>query len=261
MIICPICKNDLFIDNKSYKCKNSHSFDISKSGYTNLLLSNNKASKDPGDNKEMVLARHNFLLTDKYISLKKSLVEITNLNLDSFLDVACGEGYYTKGISENFNNSVGIDISKYAINISSKIDKKTKYFISSLYNLPVKDESVDVLLNCFAPICDSEFLRVLKKNGLFIRVLPNENHLIELKGVIYDNPYLNEVKYEEFTGFELINNYYVDDLITLNNKEINDLFLMTPYYYKSPIKGSNRLKSLDTLTTKISFIISIYKKI
>ena len=42
--------------------------------------------------------------------------------------------------------------------------------------------------------------------------------------------------------------------------EINNLFMMTPYYYKSPLEGSNKLKSLNELKTRISFKIYIYQK-
>ena len=57
MLICPVCKEKLQIVNNSYKCINNHSFDISKSGYTNLLISKTNS----GDNQEMVNARFVFL--------------------------------------------------------------------------------------------------------------------------------------------------------------------------------------------------------
>ena len=50
-------------------------------------------------------------------------------------------------------------------------------------------------------------------------------------------------------------------LICDREEEINNLFMMTPYYYKSPIEGSNKLKSLNYLKTKISFKIYVYQKI
>ena len=51
MIICPICKEKLEREGKSYRCINNHSFDISKSGHINLLIDNKKHSKMPGDDK------------------------------------------------------------------------------------------------------------------------------------------------------------------------------------------------------------------
>ena len=59
----------------------------------------------------------------------------------------------------------------------------------------------------------------------------------------------------------LENEYQVDDVITINNQQIQDLFTMTPYYYKTSFEAKERLKKLEVLTTQISFIIKIYKKI
>ena len=96
MIKCPVCSSLLEEHEKQYKCLNNHSFDKNKKGYTNLLLSNQMHSFDPGDNKEMVDARVNFLKTDKYKVLRDSLFELINKYKNkedfSFLDIACGEG-------------------------------------------------------------------------------------------------------------------------------------------------------------------------
>ena len=58
----------------------------------------------------------------------------------------------------------------------------------------------------------------------------------------------------------LENEYQVDDFIHLNNSQIQDLFTMTPYYYKTSYEAKERLKSLSSLSTRISFIIKVYKK-
>ncbi len=58
-IICPLCQLPLIkeqINNKQgrWYCDNNHSFDIAKQGYTNLLPVQNKKSRSPGDDAEMV---------------------------------------------------------------------------------------------------------------------------------------------------------------------------------------------------------------
>ena len=58
MKICPVCKEKLARENKTYKCINNHCFDMAKQGYLNLLLSNQKHSKTPGDDKEMASMRN-----------------------------------------------------------------------------------------------------------------------------------------------------------------------------------------------------------
>ena len=271
MIKCPVCSSLLEEYEKQYKCLNNHSFDKNKKGYTNLLLSNQMHSFDPGDNKEMVDARVNFLKTDKYKILRDSLFELINKYKNkedfSFLDIACGEGYYTNYLMSKFNKAKGvaIDLSKYAL-ISANKNKKElninniNYYLASLTKLPFIDNSIDIALNCFAPLDELEFNRVLNKNGIFIRVLPNTYHLYELKSVLYKEVKLNNKKDNDLTNFNLVEIKEVDDVIELNNEEINNLFMMTPYYYKSPIEGSNKLKSLNYLKTRISFKIYIYQK-
>ena len=54
----------------------------------------------------------------------------------------------------------------------------------------------------------------------------------------------------------------VEASITLDNQtDIHNLFQMTPYYWKTPKAGSDRLAALDSLTTRIAFRIHVFKKI
>lgn len=136
MIICPKCKEQLFKENKTYRCINNHSFDIAKSGYVNLLLDNQKNSKNPGDDKDMIKSRKFFLEKGYYKNISDKLNEIIENNIDInkgeifILDIGCGEGYYTGNLKEylDFENKkseiLGIDISKQAILEASKSIKK-----------------------------------------------------------------------------------------------------------------------------------------
>lgn len=272
MLKCPVCNGLLEEKEKQYLCLNNHSFDKNKKGYTNLLLANQMHSIDPGDNKEMINARIKFLKTNKYKCLRDSIYEIINKykNNDcfNFLDIACGEGYYTNYLMSKFKNAngVAIDLSKYALINANKNKKELElsninYYLASLTNLPFLNNSIDVALNCFAPLDEKEFSRVLKKDGIFIKILPSTYHLWELKEVLYDQVIENKEKQIELSNFELLEVQEINDSIDLNNEEINNLFLMTPYYYKSPIEGSNKLKNLDYLKTRISFKIYVYKNL
>jgi len=255
-IICPICKNELIKKEKSYICFNKHNFDMSKSGYLNLTL--NKSNT--GDNKEMVKSRTLFLETDSYLPLKEKLNEIINLyNKSSLLDLACGDGYYTK--SFNIKNKFGVDLSKEAITYASKKDKSTFYLIASIFDLPFLNDSFDIVTTIFAPISTDEIYRVLNKNGLFILVTPGKNHLFNLKKIIYDKPYLNKEDKINIKNLTLIKTEKLEYSFKLNNNDsIKALFTMTPYYYKTSKKDASKLDSIDNLTINASFIISIYQK-
>ena len=111
MLICPICKEKLDKEEKRYICKKNHSFDISKYGHSNLLLSNQKNSKLPGDNKEMVLSRKNFLEKGYYSEISEKVNdvifnEIQEKNEINILDIGCGEGYYTEKLRKNWKRKI-----------------------------------------------------------------------------------------------------------------------------------------------------------
>jgi len=253
-LICPICKEVLKQVDKSYKCINNHCFDISKEGYLNLYL---KKSANSGDEKDMVKARRDFLNKDYYLFLKQKINELVK-GKESLVDLGCGEGYYTSYFE--VNDKVGIDLSKETLKIASKKDKGTKYILSSIFNTPLNDKCADIVVTCFAPIAKEEIKRILKDNGHFILVRPDTNHLIELKSAVYDNPYLNEVEDIEIEDMELINEYHISSNALLNNEELNNLFMMTPYYHTTSKEDIKKLNSISELSITFSFIVSDYKK-
>ena len=54
----------------------------------------------------------------------------------------------------------------------------------------------------------------------------------------------------------------MEDTITLESQtDIHALFQMTPYYWKTPRAGAERLAALETLTTHISFRGHIFRKL
>lgn len=258
---CPHCSKELLKDNKTYVCENRHSFDIAKEGYANMLLK--QGHKEYGDSKAMCLARREFFKHDYYASLKNKLSSLVKeLNIKSMIDAGCGEGYYTNFIKAN--NDVDIlafDISKEMVRLASKGSDVT-YVVANNLNIPVFDNSVDAILNCFVPRATEEYTRVLKDGGYLIVVNPHKYHLFELKQAVYDNPYTNELKYESHKSLELVKEYEVNDLIHLKTvEEIKELFEMTPYVNKTSLKDKAKLDSLSSLDVRTSFHVAVYKKI
>ncbi len=268
--LCPICQQPLNIKEKSYVCKNKHSFDISSKGYVNLLPANKKRSATPGDDKGMVMARNNFLSLGYYSHLKEALEKICDKysenNVD-ILDCGCGEGYYTQGIYEylarqgKIANIQGIDISKDAVALAARRLTDGQFAVASSFHLPVADKSIDILINCFSPLALKEFHRVMKKNSIFIYVVPSPKHLWQLKEALYETPYENPLKTENYDGFELIDTVKAEKEIYIDsNEDINNLFKMTPYVYRSPKQAQEILLKAEKLTVNAHFIVYVYKK-
>lgn len=266
--ICPICRMTLTKNLNSLKCQNNHCFDISKTGYVNLLTGNGK--KNHGDDKLMVKARHIFLSKDYYKPLRDKLqkeVSDTSVSGNILLDSGCGEGYYTsafvEALSEKNNCEIfGIDLSKEALKLAAKRCPAASFAAASAYCLPFQDESFDILTSVFSPLALNEFQRVLKKDGIFITVIPLENHLFSLKKVIYDTPYKNRPESAKLDGFALVNSSEVKRTITLTTQDdICNLFKMTPYYYKTSAKDQEKLNGIDKLDVETEFMILTYKKV
>lgn len=255
MLICPICKEKLDRYDNSYKCINNHSFDISKSGYTNLLISKTNS----GDNKEMVNARFLFLNKGYYKNLALKIKELSkDLPKNIVLDAGCGTGYYSSFLQDN-NLIYGYDISKHAINKASKTYKDNIYFVASSNNIPITNNSIDLLLTIFAPTFAYEFYRVLNNNGHFILVGPGKYHLYELKEKLYNNPYLNEEKNYQLDNFILVKKENLKYQVLVDSIDLLPLLEMTPYFYKTNPSDLQKIKD-SNLNITLDFYIEIYKK-
>ena len=133
--------------------------------------------------------------------------------------------------------------------------------MASLFELPVLDGSVDLCYNIFSPICPQEFRRVLSPNGCFLAVYPAARHLFGLKQILYDVPYENPEKTFELSGFSIQSQKRISFRLTLSGQPlIHSLFLMTPYYYRTPLEGGRRLAALDLLETEADFWMVIYRR-
>lgn len=269
--LCPLCKKELFQDEKRLYCENGHSFDLSAEGYVHLLPPNRMNSKIPGDSKEMAASRSAFLNKGYYEPLAKALAESLLQKAGpalSILDCGCGEGYYTDFIHRALSESgvsvtmAGVDISRPSVRRAAKRNRAIAFAVASVFDLPVPCSSYDVVLNIFSPLCREEYCRVLKPGGLYYYVVPAAKHLWGLKAAIYDRPYENKEEDVPYEGFRHLETLPLRYSITLTEKaDILSLFQMTPYYWKTSAKGSEKLAALDTLQTEVAFDIHIYQKV
>lgn len=269
LFVCPICGKALIREPGRYTCGGGHSFDIAKEGYVNLLPANRQHSKAPGDDREMAAARTRFLEGGWYGPLRESLcvlVEQYAPESPTLLDAGCGEGWYTAALAQTVaargGRTAGVDLSKPAVKKAARRCPVGEFAVASVYHLPLADGAVDILTDCFSPLAAEEFYRVLKPGGKFLYVVPGARHLWELKEILYENPYENEEKREEYPGFRYLDVAPVETRFTLPTpQDILDLFRMTPYYWKTPREGAERLGKLEALTVTGQFWIHIMEKV
>jgi len=154
---------------------------------------------------------------------------------------------------------LGVDLSKTALRHAGKQCPDGEFAVASLFDLPLPDHSIDVILHLFAPMCEQEFRRVLTGGGTLVTVKPGADHLWGLKEILYDKPYPNDEEEAEYEDFHWMGRIFAEDEITLScNEDIRALYQMTPYAWKTAREAVGRLLSMETLETKISFLIDLY---
>lgn len=265
-LACPKCSQEIEQIGNSYKCCNNHCYDIAKQKYINVLLNPVKATNNPGDSKESLIARQEYLDKDYYKGILNQVIEqIKICNKDNFhlIDIGCGQGYYTKGFYDTFGNHntyYGLDISKIAIQMATKYTKDIYWLVANSKAVPVLDHSMDIITALFTVVNNQELDRILKEDGFIIHVTANPNHLIEIKELIYDEI---KVKSDEYLKlpFNTVNTYDYTEKININNRDdALNLLKMTPHYYHIKSDKRHVLDTLNSLNVTIDIKITIYQK-
>ncbi len=265
---CPICGGALVREERRYVCPSRHSFDLAREGYVNLLPANRQHSKVPGDDRDMTAARTRFLDGGWYSPLRDALHALAEDALPRggvLLDAGCGEGWYTSALAglaaAKGGRAAGVDLSKPAVKKAARRCPDAEIAVASVYRLPVAGSRVDVLVNCFSPLAAEEFARVVKSGGVFLYVVPGPRHLWELKELLYDRPYENGEKAEGYPGFLWQGATPVETTFTLTDSAgIMALFGMTPYAWKTPREGVERLSRMETLTVTAQFRVHALRR-
>ena len=260
-LLCPLCGEILEKAEHSLRCENRHSFDIARQGYVNLLPVQNKRSLNPGDTKEQVLSRREFLDGGFYRPIADAVCQMVKDCRGPILDVGCGEGYYGSQVAKALGAElVGLDISKEAVRYAAGRYKEASWVCGSAARLPVEDGSVGLLMSMFALTLPEEYRRVLGKDGAFLQVLAAEDHLLGLKGIIYDNlTHKEKDSVPELPGFRLVESRPVKFTFTVEGQQVQNLLSMTPHVYRISKDGAQRLANTQILTDTASCVINLYK--
>ena len=232
---CPICGKTLKLVDNSLLCSNNHCFDISKKGFVDFVL-NNKVSKNY--DRDSFENRHVILEHGMYDHIANKLVElIEKLHLDNILDVGCGEGYYSKKITQaGIKDVLAFDISKDSIQLAAKgVNTPVKWFVGDLAHLPIQDNTVRGIVDVFSPANYAEFNRILD-DGYVLKVIPNQYHVQELRQVAKDQ--LQQAEYSNKKVLDYFEEHYelVDQIDATKTypvtEEVRTAFInMTPLLF------------------------------
>ena len=234
--ICPYCKNSLELNVTSLKCHNNHTFDLTKKGTINFIAST-KIKESKIYNEKLFTCRRKFIQKGYYEEVYNIIVgTINSLNLNnlSILDLGCGEGTHTinilNKISGNYNYCA-FDYSKSAINLASDYNSTNRfYFDGDVNNIPIATNSIDVIIDFLSPYSESEVKRVLKKGGMFIKVSPNKDYLLELRQALGLNEYQKQAKVIDNLAkhFKNISTKTYTKSFAISKEDQDNLIGMTP---------------------------------
>lgn len=277
-LICPFDGLPLANQGTSLICPDRHTFDRAREGYVNLLPVQDKASRDPGDSKEMVAARRQFLETGAYASVANALAETTVSALARctrsgpavILDAGCGEGYYLDELAQRLAATsgaqtaqlAGIDISKWAVRAAAKRSAPVTWAVASNRRPPLAPGSVDLILCLFGfPIWEG-FAPIQPMGGEIILVDPGPDHLQELRALIYP-----EVKRSARPSLAPQPGYTpVSEMTHLSCAHvptpdaIANLLAMTPHAHRAASDGRTRLAACHTLDVTIDVVFRTYSR-
>lgn len=273
ILLCPVCGDELAAssDGRSVRCGQGHTFDRAKEGYLNLLRSS-KRGDATGDPKAAARSRREFLDRGYYRVLRDELVRLAAAAVGSrrddgepgpltVLDICCGEGYYTSAVGSVAGvEAYGFDLSKEMVRLAAKRGRAT-CFVANMKAIPVADGSFDMATHLFAPFVEGEFARVLKPGGTLYTVVPGARHLWGLKEVLYDTPYLNDERLPATTELVEVGRRKLSaDIVLASPADIEAVFQMTPYYYRTSARDRAKLAGIETLATPVEFVIGEYRK-
>ena len=269
-LACPIDGLPLETQRAQRRCAAGHSYDMAREGYCNLLVVQHKASRDPGDSKDMVAARRRFLelghfepIADRTFEAARECMAAAQAGAFNIVDAGCGEGYYLDRLARLAAASpdtgavalAGIDVSKWAIKSAARRKVPVTWLVANNRQPPFLPGSVDLMLCLFGfPVWEG-FRKVQKPGDHVLLVDPAADHLIELRQIIY--PTVNRspppsLAAAEAAGYRLLREEGLRYGVTLSGAEaIQDLLAMTPHAHRVPRERRNALAELASLSVTV----------
>lgn len=259
---CPICSENLvFLEQSRLVCTANHSFDLSKQGYVNLALQahTTKYDKSLFEARKEIIDSGFFtpLLDHIHALISKPLQEAVS---PAIMDAGSGEGSHLSNLLSRLPDTVlgvGIDLAKEGIVAAAKDHPGNTWVVGDLANCPFQDAGFEVLLNILSPANYGEFTRLLKTDGLFVKVIPEDGYLKELRDVFYEGV----ERSQETNAIERITEMFEEVRVErltyefpLKRDLLAKLIQMTPLTW-----GASAAKIDEALNADISSITIDYK--
>jgi 23S rRNA (guanine745-N1)-methyltransferase len=269
-LVCPVCGGGLRPVDGALRCAAGHAFDVARQGYVNLLPGD--ARPGTADTAEMARSREAFLGAGHFGSLARLLADrVRDRAADGcVLDAGAGTGYYLAAVLDRLPTATGValDLSKHALRRAARSHPRLGAVAWDLWRpLPIRDRSMTVVLNVFAPRNGAEFRRVLTAGGALCVVTPTARHLGTLVGPL-GLLSVDERKAERVAGslggcFAQESEELHETELLLSHDEVETLVGMGPSaWHMSPELLRSRLAGLpEPVRVPASFELSVFRPV
>jgi len=232
---CPRCRGAVVVEGGSLRCPAGHTFDVARAGYVSMLTGTGAGAA--ADSAAMVAARRRSLAAGQLRPVTDILVvaarESTVRGL--VVDIGGGTGHHLAAVLDALPQADGlvVDLSRAAARVAAGAHPRMSAAVSDVREgLPLRDGSVSLLLDVFAPRAGAEMRRVLRPDGTLLVITPAPTHLVELRDVPgmlrVDSDKQERLERSLGTWFRLRERRAVEWLMTLDRAEVRDIVLMGP---------------------------------
>jgi len=176
----PVCLAPFSRADSMLTCSSGHTFDVAKQGYAALAT----GSTVPGDSAPMVRDRAEFLAAGHYRSIADAVAGGVPGDARWVADLASGPGTYLAVVLERLPEvrGIAIDVSAAAARAAAGAHPRAAAATADLRRrIPLAAGSIDAAMVVFGPRDGAELARVLAPSGTAIVVIPEPEHLAELR--------------------------------------------------------------------------------
>lgn len=244
LLRCPLCHQGMETVGQSLRCGSGHNWDMAARGYVNFITSRRGVA--PYDAASFG-HRRRFMQAGYYRHVEEALAQaLIEAPPGPVVDAGCGEGWFSARLAEGADRQVmALDYAKEAVQRAAGLSGAVCWLVGDIANLPLKDHCAAAVVNAFAPANYAEFARVLRPDGLLVKVIPGVRHLQELRlaarGQLPEGEYSAQPVAEHFARhFADMSRRTVSMTLPLTQEALDDLLRMTPLMFGVDLDAIDR---------------------
>ncbi|WP_299011590.1 SAM-dependent methyltransferase [uncultured Shewanella sp.] len=276
LYVCPKCKSSLHLhaESQGLYCDNKHHFDKDEKGYWVL----SRAKKPKMDSRQVMRAKRHLLASGLFTPLVDAMaallidsqneIGILQQSVLTHLDFDCADGFYMRALANTLEAQApsfklvqtGIAEAENALFAAAKSAPDNTYIVSQLKVLPFVNHCFDLVTLIDRPLKGKELFRVLKKNGIFLQVIPSPRHLWQIKTLIYTDLANKELDLSVPSEMALIKSQPVSFTVACSGEQALTLLDMTPFAWRASDKIRKQIASMHFDAIEIDFVVALMVK-